>query len=564
MSFKLPLLLLVIGIFVTPLTINDVFGHGLGGDVAPPIDFGGMAVTVSTILDPSDLTVGEFEDANIAVRFYDTLTDETLEKVTYRVEVWRSDELLARNLFYDVDGVLNLKVEPILNCVEPRLLDCAQYFGSEHSSAPGALYVEGEGRPLVKGAIFDKGGLYNIRVDIEGASSPRTIVAQVLSYDTFVSVAQEQLFTIKTAQAEEVPVVLKTYYDEVNNFYFDTSDNSISFDMPFDWSPDYIKYVQVVHEELQVPKTFDPYAPGKQFKGYVDGVEVDQRVLLIDPYSYEDKNIIHFLVTGQELQRINDVLGTTHQNSKVMKFDLVPQSEIQKNSLEFYLVDTETFESVGTTVNVAWDSRYGANEEVPFELTFLDENRNLLKNVNYGFMLIDQTDDSIIYQNLGQDQNNPGILASEGIDYQNIFIPSQNPYRVDIVVFGIGTYGLDFSDSYGGIGSTLIEVGPGGGAPVPEPEPTKVTKVQIPDWVRNNAGWWAAGSIGDSDFASGIEFMIKEGIIQVPPTESTGTGESVIPEWVRNNAAWWADGLISDDDFAGGLQFLIANGIIAV
>jgi len=142
---KLPLLLIIVGIFTIPLAIDQVYGHGLGGDVAPPIDFGGMSVTVSTMLDPSDLTVGEVDNANIAVRFYDTLTDETLEQVTYRVEIWRNDELLARNLFYDDDGLLNLKVEPILNCAEPRLIDCAKYFGSEHVSAPGALYVQGEG-----------------------------------------------------------------------------------------------------------------------------------------------------------------------------------------------------------------------------------------------------------------------------------------------------------------------------------------------------------------------------------------------------------------------------------
>jgi len=37
-----------------------------------------------------------------------------------------------------------------------------------------------------------------------------------------------------------------------------------------------------------------------------------------------------------------------------------------------------------------------------------------------------------------------------------------------------------------------------------------------------------------------------------------------IPDWVRNNAGWWADGLISDEDFAGSLQYLIANSIISV
>ena len=50
--------------------------------------------------------------------------------------------------------------------------------------------------------------------------------------------------------------------------------------MPFDWSPDYVNLVQVVHEEVRVPKSFAPYAEGKQFKGFVNGVEIDQRALL--------------------------------------------------------------------------------------------------------------------------------------------------------------------------------------------------------------------------------------------------------------------------------------------
>jgi len=551
---KLPLLLIIVGIFTIPLAIDQVYGHGLGGDVAPPIDFGGMSVTVSTMLDPSDLTVGEVDDANIAVRFFDTLTDETFEQVTYRVEVWRNGELLARNLFYDSDGLLNLKVEPVLNCAEPRLIDCAKYFGSEHVSAPGALYVQGEGRPVIKGAIFDKGGLYNIRVDIEGASSPRTLIAQVLSYDTFVSVAQEQNFFIQSAQAQQIPVVVKTYYDDVDNFNYKTSDDSISFDMPFDWDPNYVELVQVVHEEVRVPKSFEPYSEGKQFKGYVNGIEVDNRVLLLDPYSYEDTNIVHFLVTGNELARINDVLGPSNYDSGIIKFNLVPQSEMKKNSFEFNLDGQKT-----ATVNVAWDSTYGVGDEIPFDVAFFDENRNLLKDVRYGFSITDQSGNEI-FSNVGNDPQNLGIVASEGIDIQRIVIPSQDLYIFSLAIFGTTiTYDL----TYAGIGSSSFEVGTGGTSSTP-PDNQIVTKVQIPDWVRNNAGWWAEGNIGDSDFAGGIAFMIKEGIIQVPPTESTGTGESVIPDWIRNNAEWWSEGLISDDDFAGGLQFLIANGIISV
>ncbi len=308
------LLLSLIGIFTIPALIPDAFGHGLGGDQAEPLSFGDMEVTVSTQLSPSDITVGDIKSANMQIRFFDTLTDKNLDKVTYRIEVWQSGELLARNLFYDLDGRLDVKIKPKADCNKVPIEKCSIYGGSEHVSAPGALFVQGAectdenldicARPSITGPIFVKGGLYKIRVDIEAATSPKTVLANLLSYETFVSVAQEQNFFFKTANAEEVPVVIKTYYDDVDNFKFDQKDNSISFDMPFDWSPDYVDLVQVVHEEVRVPKTFTPYAEGKQFKGYVNGVEIDQRALLNDPYSYDDTNIVHFLITKNELQKI--------------------------------------------------------------------------------------------------------------------------------------------------------------------------------------------------------------------------------------------------------------------
>ncbi|MCH7968210.1 MAG: peptidase [Thaumarchaeota archaeon] len=562
MSSKLVLIFILIVFFSIPTFVDNVFGHGLGGDQAPPISFAGMEVTVSTMLTPSDITVGEVDKAKIQVRFFDTLTDITLEKVTYRIEIWRSGQLLARNLFYDVDGVLNLDIRPVLGCTELKLWKCTKYFASEHASAPLALYVPNEGSPLIVGPIFDKGGLYNIRVDIEGASSPTTLITKRLTYDTFVSVAQQQDFVIPTAAAE-VPVIIKTYYDDVYNFKFENSDNSIYFEMPFDWDPEYISLVPLVHEEVRVPKSFAPYAEGIQFKGYMNSVEVDQRILLLDPYSYEDTNILHFLVTKNELERINQVLGPENYDNKLATFKLVPQSSFTRNSQEFYLVDLETkTQKTPTTVNIAWDSRYGKGDEIPFEFTFFDPSRNLIKDIRYSYTVIDQNSNEIIFENTGDDPNNLGIVATEGIDIQRINIPSQGSYRIDVLVFGTG---INYESTYAGIGSGLLEVGSGAPTTTPTPKPIPEQKsISIPDWVQNNAGWWAEGLIDDSDFASGIEFMIKEGIIQVPLTEKQQDGESVIPDWVKNNAGWWAEGLISDKDFAGGLQFLIANGIISV
>ena len=32
----------------------------------------------------------------------------------------------------------------------------------------------------------------------------------------------------------------------------------------------------------------------------------------------------------------------------------------------------------------------------------------------------------------------------------------------------------------------------------------------VPDWIKNNAGWWAEGQIDDQTFVNGIQFLIKE------------------------------------------------------
>ena len=37
----------------------------------------------------------------------------------------------------------------------------------------------------------------------------------------------------------------------------------------------------------------------------------------------------------------------------------------------------------------------------------------------------------------------------------------------------------------------------------------------VPDWIKNNAGWWADGQIPDSAFIDGIEYLIKDGIIRI-------------------------------------------------
>ena len=38
---------------------------------------------------------------------------------------------------------------------------------------------------------------------------------------------------------------------------------------------------------------------------------------------------------------------------------------------------------------------------------------------------------------------------------------------------------------------------------------------QIPNWIRNVAGWWASGDISENEFLIGIEYLINNNIILI-------------------------------------------------
>tara|TARA_B100000676_G_C18071351_1_gene844509 strand:- start:40 stop:1329 length:1290 start_codon:yes stop_codon:yes gene_type:complete len=87
----------------------------------------------------------------------------------------------------------------------------------------------------------------------------------------------------------------------------------------------------------------------------------------------------------------------------------------------------------------------------------------------------------------------------------------------------------------------------------------------VPEWVKNNAEWWADGAIDDTAFIQAIQFLIKEDIISIDSVASSATESTkTVPAWVKNNAGWWAEGLISESDFLKGIKFLIQTGVISV
>jgi len=86
---------------------------------------------------------------------------------------------------------------------------------------------------------------------------------------------------------------------------------------------------------------------------------------------------------------------------------------------------------------------------------------------------------------------------------------------------------------------------------------------KIPSWIKNNAGWWADGTIDDDSFVQGIQYLIENNILIVS-SQTTNSIQEKIPSWIKNNAGWWADGTIDDESFIRGIEYLVSNGIINI
>ena len=89
-------------------------------------------------------------------------------------------------------------------------------------------------------------------------------------------------------------------------------------------------------------------------------------------------------------------------------------------------------------------------------------------------------------------------------------------------------------------------------------------QLRIPPWIKNTARWWHEGSIDDSEFVRGIQYLIQNKIMIIPNSNAKVIKENKIPSWIKTNAGWWANGTISDNDFVSGIQYLINSGIMVI
>lgn len=517
-SLKIILLvtILILSLGLTS-TFGTVYGHGVGSETFPPVDLDGKQVTLEVSSSQNDPDAND--DQQISISLIDFDSKITLRDVKFLITAERGEKFLFEREFNADNGFL------VFNFVSE---DTDEIILEEESNSNlfGSLLGLESRMIHVKGPNLSNGGLYKFDVYVLTADGYSNVLPEPLVFNAGISIAQTTSHTIYDEYfgAQRVDVI--TYYDEISNFQYNSDLREISYTMPFEWTATNINQTSVVHEELSIPKSFgDLLASG--FIMNVNGVDLSEDIVNIDDFFTEDR-VVHFIIYQKELLNILE----NGSNDNQMNFKIRP-------SLDYSHLSSVT-ENGQFRILVSWEPenlQSNSNAKINFDVTdiFL---KNRPVSTNYDFSI--SQGNNILYQQSG--------ISTDSKDEHNVaefFIPE------DVTgIINLNFYNLDGND----LARTTI--------PVVVDREISETSITIPEWIRNNALWWSDDQIDDATFIQGIEYLIKNEIIQIPPTQQQDSESKEIPEWIRNNAEWWGNGLIDDETFVQGLEYLIQKGII--
>ena len=522
MKIILPLLL----VFFVTFSIGTAFGHGAGIEASPLIFTNDRQVKVTVELLPSDFY--KSDQKIVKIDAYDHTNRVTIENASFKVEVFNNNQLLLDEWFYTKDGNLILEVDPKVIVTDRNSIEIS---GERNNFG---LWEKTDESPLIiTGPIFDEGGIYTFKITLD-AQDEIGIISDV-GFEVQVSVTFVEYYEENTGQ-KETEFRVKSYYDKISSFEYDTKEDVAKISFPFDFSETNISHTNVIHTEIMFPKNTLEFLSPNYF-GTSNGVELFKSSIFIDDYSEEDNRIVHLILLPDHLRHIKNQLKKMEvDSSSVILPDSIDLILNKGKEIQFPLRTLTLSEEY--QVDLTWDPKVIIpGESIRFIYTFRDTTDLApIRNSDYSFTIL---------QN-GKTIFSEDRFAKIGADYSDY-------------TFEEGQTGLTvarFSNISGSGQQTEFAFVVGG--------QTESKSSSVPEWVKNNAGWWADGQIPDSAFIDGIEFLIKDGIIVVSNTQQNESETDGIPEWVKNNAGWWADGQIPDSAFIDGIEFLIKDGIIKI
>jgi len=389
---------------------SSVYGHGLGIETISSIDVQEKSLTV-TVEMPMYF---ENESEQITITAIDDKTDETAKNVTFLIGLFHNGEMIFRNYFFAEDGILPINVRPTQD--EKIIIH------GEQDSLLGAWHPT-ESNPIeITGPLFDSGGLYNFEIEIRTIDEPTNIIENSGVYNADLTLVETVSFVQKDTENNDIEFQLKSYFDSISNFEYDSEAKQITFDMPFDWSEKQMSHVPVVHVETHFPKDFLEFL-SSSYSGSVNGIKLFKSSVSIDDYTIDDERIVHMVLLQDHLRFLKNVMKESEEPIPDKITFTLSTSEKIGFPLEAY-TKSEDFK-----INLSWDP-LNVESGVPtnFIFTIRDGRTNEpLRSSDYTFVIIQNGNEIYRITGLAQvggdfekftfaeDQTGPTIIKFENI-----------------------------------------------------------------------------------------------------------------------------------------------------
>ena len=445
-------------------SISESYGHGLGYEIMPPEMLGTKMVSLEITSDtwPDEYT------KEISFTLFETDTGVNVENVTYFIMLTKQNEVLFDITGQRDDGTFMLKL---------HTTESDQIIIEEDSNLLGSLFDENK-IVNVKGNMFGSGGLYNFKVIITTGDNYSNIISPPLDYDVGISFLDKTSYDINDINFGQQQLDVITYYELINDdFAYDPNKKMISYSMPFDWSEENIFVTSVMHQEIIIPKTFSDLMV-KNFSAYVNGVQVADNTITIDDFSAQNR-VVHLVLNQNDILEIsNKAVGLTNK----MDFSVMPSAD--------NLPLTTMTENAQFKLNLSWEPQnIESGSTVTFFFDILD-----------AFLLdrpVSASYDLSIFHNGEKIDQASGVSNASGHNMIEFDVPDD--------VTGVIT--LQFDNLNGSkLADAVFSV---------VVDRIGVDQIAIPDWIKNNAGWWATDQIDDSAFVQGIQYLVQNGIIVI-------------------------------------------------
>lgn len=405
--------------------IDYAFSDGLFEERLPPASVGDREASLYTKINPPVLTSDTKENAFFELRLFDAKTDENIKFVSYFIAVEKNDKLLMRDLFHSPTGPLKLKINPTSS-------ESISVFGSTEPFLGG--WTSETGDITINGPLLLQGGLYHFAIEIFGIDNPRNIFTpeNAPRFDSWLSVGDVYRDNIIDSE-KKYNITLISYYDQIQNFKYDSQQSNMSWIMPFNWD---LKRIQdnniFVHEEIKIPKTFTKFSETNAFEAVVNGNPLVGRSIALDPFTEENNFIIHLLLNKAEIIKIAETINNdaknnnTNNTSSTMTFSLSPAQQKIVETTSEVVSDTG-----GILVNFIWDEQILSNQDTNLQLRFSDalSTEEINGDIKYDIIVYDKSGNKIITK---QD-----LIAQNATDSQVIKFPSKGIYQMELNIKGI-------------------------------------------------------------------------------------------------------------------------------